>query len=796
MEKIGLGEEARALRTATDNYWKELPKNIDKVKDWIKEVPSAESNKNIFRWLDGEAIELLPAEKKVAMEIRSYLQQWAKRLNLPEDRQISHYITHIFDKEIVAGEFDEELAKIIADRVPGQVYDPFLEKRLGAKGYKQDTWAALDAYIKRATRKVHMDPALEIIKEKTGSTLATSKIEKSQFQYVQKYIDNINMRPSNFDEGLDNFLKSVMGTKAGPRPSLAILSSLRRMTFRAMLGLNPSSALRNISQGVNTFAVLGPKNTFNGYVKLLNKGAGAELEREGILNSGFIQDRALSSFKKKIEAFDKTLFFLFDKAEKINRGSAYFGAKSKALSEGMDEQEAIDYAKKVVRQTQFAFDTVDTPVGMASNMAKTLTQFQTFTTKQIEFLVQLSKNKQYAALMRYALGGLVFVYTIGRAFGMKPEELIPSLRFDTPPSLKFPVEVTKAVLDAPDKYNQPRDLKQKLTDVSKTLLGLVPFGSQMKKTYEGINAVKQSGSFDKGGKLQYLVDDTTTAKIQAILFGKYASQNAQDYFNKAENTAKEEAKVQPIYDRVQALVAEGKEDEATAIVDDLSDADYEIYKKVRTKALTEKTLQGKKDILPVYLQVQKLIKEGNKAEAERIVFDELTDEQYKYYELVKKQVENDTKALNGEAPEYEDGEAQTEKGVINTVFMYAKAIGVDPVTAFNRIFTGQKIRYVANGTVVVERMPLVKSQAVKEERGGNNIDMKLDHTLPLELGGSNSESNLQLVPTEVWKSYTPVENAIGKALRIGKINKKTAQNLITSFKKGDVTKEYVLSQIQ
>lgn len=794
MEKIGLGKESKMLRNATDNYWKELPKNLDVITDWMKRVPSKEQNLRIFKYLDGEAIDLTPTELEVAGEIRAYLQKWAKRLGLPEDRQISHYITHIFDKELGAKEFDEDLAKIITDRIPGQVYDPFLEKRLGVKGYIQDTWRALDAYVKRATRKVHMDPALETIKEKTGSTLATSKIEKSQFQYVQRYIDNINMRPGDFDEGFDNLLKYMIGNKLGPRPSLAVLGGLRRWTFRAMLGLNPASALRNLSQGINTFAVLGPMKTFTGYMKLFSKGAIDELAREGVLNTGFVQDRVLSSFKKKIEAFDDGLFIFFDKAEKINRGSAYFGAKSKALAEGKSEQEAIEYGKEVVRQTQFQFDTVDTPVGMSSNIAKTLTQFQTFTTKQIEFLVQLGKDKNYAGLIRYTLGGLLFVYTIGKAFGMKPEELIPSWRFDTPPSVKFPVEVGKAFANTPNKYNQPRDLKQKLIDVAKTGLGIIPGGSQMKKTFEGIKAVKESGSFDKSGRLQYPVDDTLGAKIQAIAFGKYASQNAQDYFNKADINAKEEAKLQPIYDKVQELKNAGDETQAQAIVDDLSDADYETYKSVRTKAITAATLQGKKDILPIYQEVQQHVADGEEDKAMEII-DNMTDDQYKYYGLVKKQVENDKKAAGGDKPEFGDGEPQTTKGVLNTVLTYAKAIGVDPLTAFNRIFTGQKIRYVTNGTVVVERMSLKDSQDVKDARGGNSIDLKLDHTIPLELGGSNAEDNLVLVPTEVWKSYTPVENALGKAIRNGKISKTKAQDLIRSFKEGSITSDYVLQQL-
>jgi len=65
--------------------------------------------------------------------------------------------------------------------------------------------------------------------------------------------------------------------------------------------------------------------------------------------------------------------------------------------------------------------------------------------------------------------------------------------------------------------------------------------------------------------------------------------------------------------------------------------------------------------------------------------------------------------------------------------------------------------------------------------------MKLDHTVPLELGGSNAESNLKLVDTTVWSSYTPVENYLAGKLKSGELSKKEVQKLIVDFKNGKIT---------
>lgn len=132
-----------------------------------------------------------------------------------------------------------------------------------------------------------------------------------------------------------------------------------------------------------------------------------------------------------------------------------------------------------------------------------------------------------------------------------------------------------------------------------------------------------------------------------------------------------------------------------------------------------------------------------------------------------------------------------EGDIISYVHTYARAMDVDPETAFKRIFTGQKIVRVVGNTVIVERMPVDESQKVKEERGGKKPELKLDHTIPLQLGGDNSKDNLKLVPTAEHKKYTSVENMLGKALKEGKVSKKQAQKLILDFKNGKIDKEDV-----
>jgi hypothetical protein len=132
--------------------------------------------------------------------------------------------------------------------------------------------------------------------------------------------------------------------------------------------------------------------------------------------------------------------------------------------------------------------------------------------------------------------------------------------------------------------------------------------------------------------------------------------------------------------------------------------------------------------------------------------------------------------------------APSTGSLIDTVLLYAKAIGTDPVTAFERIFTGQKITKLKNGTIIVERMPLASSQKIKADMAiKDNVpmtDMTLDHIIPLELGGSNDKSNLRLVPVSIAGQQDAAENKLGSLLTAGTISKKKAQDLMRDMKTG------------
>lgn len=567
LQKIGLGNEAKQLRVQYDKYLDELPKEINKIKGWMERVPK-ESNERIFQWLDGKKIQLVGEEQKVALEIKDYLVQWADKLGLPQDKRITSYITHLFPKE--AGmEFDPEIAHLIRGKVAGSVYNPFLKKRIGAPGYLEDTWQALQAYTKRAVRKVNMDPTLAKLKE------VSETLETSQYNYVRELVDRVNLRPTDIDTLIDNTIKqSLIGYKFGSRPVANLTPKMRRMVYRGTLGLNISSAIKNLAQGANTYAELGEKYTAIGYYKVaknlpkLLSNADTELNKVGVLADDLLMDaRQVTVWKSLTQKMDDGLFYLFNLAEKINRGAAYWGAKAKAHQLGMADDAAIKYAKDVVGKTQFRFGSIDTPVALQSDLMKTFFQLQTYGVKQFEFLGEKVAAKDIAGLVRWTGSTLLLTAAFKKAFGWGWDTLLPQARLGVPPTLQAPYGAFQAATQSTDKYGNPLTVGQRLTNNNLTsgLINYVPAGAQLKKTYQGAKAIGEGGSYTQSGRLRYPVE----AGLQPLLFGPTRTEAGQEYYGSGGSPLGEKQTQQ-----YQALIDSGVDpDRAYAMMTSKRDSD-------------------------------------------------------------------------------------------------------------------------------------------------------------------------------------------------------------------------------
>jgi len=535
-KKIGLQNEAKNLRSAYDGYVVQLPKELQKITDWAKSVPK-DSNESIFNYLDGKQVTLTSKEKQVAGEIKTYLAGWADKLGLPKEARISNYITHLFPRGSAEKELDPELAKLIQSRVAASVHDPFLEKRLGKQDYSRDTWSALQAYTKRAVRKVNLDPALKAISDKADS------LPLESFNYVNTKISQINMQPAQIDNLIDNLIKSSpVGYKFGARPTNVLTARARQLVFRGLIGLNPGSAIKNLQQGTNTYATLGEKSFGVGLIKAVQHlpeflaGKTTDLERNGIIAQGEVTDKVQNAVYKFWQHTDSGLFALYNQVEKFNRATAYYGGLDKAARQGLSGQAAIDFAKGIVRKTQFSYDNIDTPVALGSDLAKTLAQFSTYPVKETEYLAGMLKNKDIGGSIRWLASNLLWMATVGKFLGQGYSAIIPSFRFGVPPTMQAAQGAYQVATGAPDAHGNPAspDILKRIEQNKNLLPGLanlIPAGGQIRKTVGGLHDVSQGYVASPNGNVKYPLSQTPSEYVRAGLFGTSALPETQAYYN-------------------------------------------------------------------------------------------------------------------------------------------------------------------------------------------------------------------------------------------------------------------------
>lgn len=559
LEKIGLRANYQEMKGALLDMYKEKVIIHEQLANWMKQVPGKESSERIFKFLDGESIQLNPQESKVVSEIRPWLDQWADRMGIKKEERISNYITHIFPKEADAG-IPEEIAAIIRNKIPGEVYNPFLLERLGAEGYIKDVWMALDAYSKRAVRKVHLDPALANLKELVGPGKQVS--EDSQIQYVQDIIDNLNMRPTKADIITDNTIKRVFGNTFGARPTRNITLFFRKLIYGSKIGLSITTFAKNLTQGVNTYSELGEQYTAIGYIDLARNG-GQELKDNGVLLNSQVEDQVYSAVKKYAEIYDQVLFLNMNASELVNRGAAYYGAKAKFLAGKINSdefkkafgtekpqnykptvEEAIAYGKFIAEKTQFSFGPLDNPSVLSSDLMKTTFQLSSFNIRQQEFVIRKIIDREWLKLARYFLSSFLLYGLVGQVFGMSWKDVFPYVKFGTPPILQFIWDdLFKIGILGRDKYGNYLDAGERAKRIGKSLFtNVMPGGAQIKRTYEGIKLVNEGGQRNARGYYDYKVEKTPMNYLRASLFGPSNLSETKDYFKKKDEKKKGSSK--------------------------------------------------------------------------------------------------------------------------------------------------------------------------------------------------------------------------------------------------------------
>lgn len=504
---------------------------------------------------------------------------------------------------------------------PGTPFSTAALKRMGVKT-DYDAVGGIDNYINAVSRSIfHTDSvqrgrALESVIGKGSEIIENENLEirkrnkermdQNSNEQREPEIPEINL--PNFQANLIEWTNLLSGKKSlldrggestAGRRLYTIVNWLRSRVAANMIGGNISSAITNFIPVTQLLATTNKVSVARGLAEVPRGIADSRIidgQKSGFLSRRFMKEQIGMSPWDKTKAGLNYMFKAVDLfTSRWVVSSKYYENLSKGMSKVEALKDADNYAGKVI---------TDRSIGQLPNIfgSKTLgifTQFQTevnnqwsFITKDMPLMSKGNKLKLLSMFIQFFLYSYLFneLYEklIGRRPAIDPIYDAMTLAGQTVEGKNKPLAKRTGLALESLAGNLPGvggltggryPLFAGLPDILGTLKGekdinkgiLAPAyylvfpvaGGQVKKTYEGLTAFNEGGSYSKAGLLQFPIDQTPENLIKTGVFGKYSTGDSKLYYGEersplGKNQTKEykrllennPSQARPYYDRI------------------------------------------------------------------------------------------------------------------------------------------------------------------------------------------------------------------------------------------------------
>ena len=523
------------------------------------------------------------------------------------------------------------------------------------------------------------------------ATQRIKDIQNNKFSRYAAWLDEQANSLAGKKGAIDRGVERAIG-----RRGYTFLNTLKKQVGSNMTGYNVRSALTNLisstiaSAKTNKIALTkGTISTIHNMFK--NDGF---INKSDFLTSRFGSDSLSPKLWQKLSNAGQIFMTGTDyfTSNLIVRSKYYEG-----LQKGMTESEAIEYADDFGARVMGDRSQGSTAEAFNSKTLGLLTQFQLEVNNQWQYMMHdtkmdYQKNSEIngglkaGASALFQMGQLaIYSYLFNELFetltgsraAFDPIEILKSL-FDADEDESLDERIAKAgellVDNIPfgnlitgggripiaEAFKGSATLLKKLTnqkntyggditwkDVGNDVLETLPYYvlptgySQAKKTIKGLSMFSKdkevTGSYTKSGNLRFPVENTTKNKIQAGLFGEYASENAREYFD-GKNTALKENQ-QEIYKTLNVPISDyweldkeiknikkilkGKptEERKKALFNYIESLDINAEQKEILKKLQYKSYKESDNEIKEYINSSKVSKETKKSMLEKLGLD-------------------------------------------------------------------------------------------------------------------------------------------------------------------------------
>jgi len=402
---------------------------------------------------------------------------------------------------------------------------------------------------------------------------------------LRDYTNSLANKKSILDRGMEQALG---------RDTYSIMNNITGRVSANMVGANISSAMTNFIPITQAWSQVSTKNLLRGmYESIKNTIKSDGFDENSVYLTNRTQ-QAENLYKTTIDKLNDKLGIPFEAVDSFASNTIVRAKYYENLDKGMSEQEAMSNADEFAKDVMAGRSKGDQPTIFNSKnpIYKLFTAFQLEVNNQYGYMFKdlpkdmadEGKEKLAAAFVKMFLGA--FLYNLiaekltGRKSAFSPIDMaIDDIKTATNDNLDLAAKIENIAKDTAQEapfisgimgggrlpiqaaipYDDPLSMvlstgenignlfneEKKDTAINSLkkewlkplyYIALPVAGGQIKKTNEGLAMYNENlpiaGSYTDAGKLRFEADTSTLGRLQAAVFGQYASENAREYFDK------------------------------------------------------------------------------------------------------------------------------------------------------------------------------------------------------------------------------------------------------------------------
>ena len=444
--------------------------------------------------------------------------------------------------------------------------------------------------IKEKIDSIYADDTLDMEEKNDAIYTLTNNMRNSGLGNFATEIRNYTDNLANKKAFGDRSMEQQFG-----RDTYSIMQNINSRVSANMVGGNISSALTNFIPITQAWSQLSTKNLMKGMYESIKASIKDDGFANNSIYLTNRTKKAERLYKSGLDKINDKLGIPFEAIDSFTSNTIVRAKYHDNIEKGMSEQEAIRNADEFAKDVMAGRSKGDMPTIMNQKnpLMKLMTAFQLEVNNQYGYMFKdipadlgdEAKRKLVGAFIKMFFGAWLYNQLsekiTGRKSAFSPIDMaiddiktatnenldlgdkISAIAKDTAQELPFvggllgggrlpiqsaipyenPLEmVTGTISDVSKTFDEDESkkknaIKKLMKEWSKPVYYVaMPFGGgQIKKTIEGLGMYDDNlpiaGSYTDSGKLRFEAPDDTLGKLQAAVFGQYASKNAREYFD-------------------------------------------------------------------------------------------------------------------------------------------------------------------------------------------------------------------------------------------------------------------------